>query len=78
MSTGVSHYLCSRITIVKSMDITFIITVALAAFIVVVIGLVLSLLYYKWRLSESHRTLARFIRENVLLWEKQQEYNSTT
>jgi hypothetical protein len=55
------------------MDMTFIITVALAAaFIVVVIGLVLSLLYYKWRLSESHRTLARFIRENVLLWEKQQ------
>ncbi len=41
-----------------------------AAFVLVVVGLVLSLFYYRWRLMSSHRTLARFIRENILLHDK--------
>lgn len=49
-------------------DISMIITVALAAaFVVVVILLVLAIIYYRWRLRDSHRTLARFIRENIEL-----------
>ena len=49
----------------------FIVTVALAvAFVVVVAGLIVAILYYRWRLRDSHRTLARFIRENIMLREK--------
>lgn len=49
-------------------DLTFILTVALAAaFVLLVTGLLLFILYYRWRLADSHRTLARFIRENLLL-----------
>ena len=52
-------------------DMTLILTVALtAAFVLVVAGLLLFLLYYRWRLVDSHRTLARFIRENILLHDK--------
>ncbi|MBQ4386416.1 MAG: hypothetical protein II822_02225 [Prevotella sp.] len=52
-------------------DLTLILTVALAAaFVLVVVGLLLSLFYYRWRLADSHRTLARFIRENILLYDK--------
>jgi len=52
-------------------DLTLILTVALAAaFVLVVAGLLLSLLYYRWRLANSHHTLARFIRENILLHDK--------
>lgn len=52
-------------------DLMFILTVALAAaFVLVVVGLLLSLLYYRWRLADSQRTLARFIRENILLHDK--------
>jgi hypothetical protein len=52
-------------------DLTLIFTVALAAaFVLVMAGLVLSLFYYRWRLMSSHRTLARFIRENILLYDK--------
>ena len=44
----------------------FILTVALAAaFVLVVVGLVVAILYYRWRLRDSHRTLARFIRESL-------------
>jgi hypothetical protein len=52
-------------------DLTLILTVALAAaFVLVVAGLLVSLFYYRWRLMDSHRTLARFIRENILLHDK--------
>jgi len=45
---------------------TYIITVALAAaFVVVALLLLVALLYYRWRLRDSLRTLARFIRESL-------------
>ena len=45
---------------------TYILTVALAAaFVLLVVGLVITILYYRWRLRDSHRTLARFIRESL-------------
>ena len=50
--------------------ITFILTVALAAaFVLLVVGLVGVIIYYRCRLKESHRTLARLIKEEVLLRE---------
>ena len=70
MLSGVSHYFCNQI-VIDMTDLTLILTVALAAaFVLVVAGLLLSLLYYRWRLMDSHRTLARFIRENILLHDK--------
>ncbi len=49
-------------------DFSCIITSALAAaFVLTIAILMLAVLYYRWRLNDSHRTLARFIRENVLL-----------
>jgi len=52
-------------------DLTLILTVALAAaFVLLVTALLLFILYYRWRLADSHRTLARFIRENLLLHDK--------
>ena len=52
-------------------DLTFILTVALAAaFVLLVTALLLFIIYYRWRLADSHRTLARFIRENLLLHDK--------
>lgn len=52
-------------------SITFILTVALAAaFVLLVVGLVAVIIYYRCRLKESHRALARFIKEEVLLYEK--------
>lgn len=52
-------------------DLTLILTVAFAAaFVLVVVGLLLLILFYRWRLADSLRTLARFIRENILLYDK--------
>lgn len=52
-------------------DLTLILTVALAAaFVLLMTGLLLFIIYYRWRLADSHRTLARFIRENLLLHDK--------
>ena len=52
-------------------NLTFVLTVALAAaFVLLVVGLVAVIIYYRYRLKESHRTLARFIRENIMLHEK--------
>ena len=49
-------------------DSSYIITSALAAaFVLTVVILMFAVLYYRWRLTDSHSTLARFIRENVLL-----------
>jgi heme/copper-type cytochrome/quinol oxidase subunit 2 len=54
--------------------ITFILTVALAAaFVLLVVGLVVVIIYYRYRLKDSHRTLARFIKENILLREENEK-----
>ena len=55
-------------------DITFIIIGALAtALLLLVLLLILGLLFYCWRLSESQHMLMRFIRENFRLHEKLNE-----
>lgn len=52
-------------------SMTFILTVALAAaFVLLVVGLVAVIIYYRYRLKESHRTLARLIKENLMLREE--------
>ena len=57
---------------------TYILTVALAAaFVLLVVGLVITILYYRWRLRDSHRTLVRFIRESLEM-EKDRENQKTT
>ena len=60
--------------ILKEIDMTgftFILTVALAAaFVLLVVGLVAVIIYYRCRLKESHRALARFIKEELLLREE--------
>lgn len=58
--------------------IAFIFTVALAAaFVLLVVGLVAVIIYYRCRLKDSHRTLARIIKEEVLLHEKTNNNNKT-
>ena len=58
--------------------ITFIFTVALAAaFVLLVVGLVAVIIYYRCRLKDSHRTLVRIIKEEVLLHEKTNNNNKT-
>jgi hypothetical protein len=55
-------------------NLTFILTVALAAaFVLLVVGLVAVIIYYRCRLKDSHRTLARFIKEEILLHEMKNE-----
>ena len=55
-------------------DMTFIIIGALAtAFLLLVVLLIVGLLYYRWRLSDSQHMLVRFIRENFRLHEKLNE-----
>ena len=52
----------------------FILTVALAAvFVLLVVGLVIAILYYRWRLRDSHRTLTRFIRESLEMENKNEK-----
>ncbi len=52
-------------------NLTFILTVAMAAaFVLLVVGLVAAIIYYRCRLKESHRTLARLIKENLMLREE--------
>ncbi len=54
--------------------ITLILTVALAAaFVLLIVALVVVIIYYRCRLKESHRTLARFIKEEVMLHEMRNE-----
>jgi Sec-independent protein translocase protein TatA len=51
-------------------NLTFILTVAMAAaFVLLVVGLVVVIIYYRCRLKEIHRTLARLIKENLMLRE---------
>lgn len=46
--------------------LTQILIIALAtAFVVVVLLLMVAIIYYRWRLRDSHRTHARFIRESL-------------
>ncbi len=50
------------------METTFILTVALSvAVVVVIIGLVITLLYYRWRNAELLTGLGEFLRENLKL-----------
>ena len=50
------------------METTFILTVALSvAVVVVIIGLVITLLYYRWRNTELLTGLGEFLRENLKL-----------
>ena len=54
--------------------ITFILTVAMAtAFVLLVVVLVVVIIYYRCRLKDSHRTLARFIKENLLLRDENEQ-----
>ena len=47
------------------MDITLVITVALAAaFIVVVLALVIIIIYQRWRIGDQNVFIERFIRQN--------------
>ncbi|MBQ7239066.1 MAG: hypothetical protein IJS20_09775 [Bacteroidales bacterium] len=53
------------------MEIAFIIAVALGvAIVVVLLGLVATLLYYRWRISDNNVHLEKFISENIELREK--------
>ena len=53
------------------MDITLIITVALAAaFIVVVLVLVIIIIYQRWRIGDQNVFLERFIRQNEEMRQK--------
>ena len=55
----------------------FILIMALAlAFVVIAVGLLFSVLHYHWRLRDSHRTLYRFIRENLRLHDELEKSNS--
>jgi len=54
-----------------SMETSFIIAVALGvAIVVVLLGLVATLLYYRWRISDSNAHLEKFITENMELRNK--------
>jgi len=53
------------------MEISFVIAVALGvAIVVVLLGLVATLLYYRWRISDNNVHLEKFISENIELHEK--------
>ena len=55
------------------MDFTMIITVALAAaLIVVVLALVAVIIYQRWRLSDKNAAISKFINENEQLRLKMQ------
>ena len=53
------------------MEASFVIAVALGVSIVVVLlGLVATLIYYRWRISDNNVHLEKFITENMELREK--------
>jgi len=53
------------------MDFTLIITVALAAaIIVIVLALVAVIFFQRWRIGDKNAALGRFIRENIELSDK--------
>ena len=53
------------------MESSFIIAVALGvAIVVVLLGLVATLIYYRWRISDNNAHLEKFITENIELRDK--------
>ena len=53
------------------MESSFIIAVALGvAIVVVLLGLVAALIYYRWRISDNNVHLEKFITENMELRDK--------
>ena len=53
------------------MEVAFIIAVALGvAIVVVILGLVATLIYYRWRLSDNNVHLEKFISETIELRKK--------
>lgn len=53
------------------MEASFVIAVALGvAIVVVLLGLVATLIYYRWRISDNNVHLEKFISENIDLREK--------
>jgi len=53
------------------MESSFIIAVALGvAIVVVLLGLVATLIYYRWRISDNNAHLEKFITENMELRDK--------
>lgn len=53
------------------MELAFIIAVALGVAVVMsFLGLVATLLYYRWRISDSNAHLEKFITENIELRDK--------
>lgn len=53
------------------MELAFIIAVALGvAVVMALLGLVATLLYYRWRISDSNVHLEKFITENIELRDK--------
>lgn len=62
---GHSPYLCPANQAQNYMDATTIIAVALAAVVLlIIIGLVAGLVYYRWRTTELMSGLGEFIRQN--------------
>ena len=55
------------------MEVSFVISVALGvAIVMVVLGLVFTLIYYRWRISDNNVHLEKFINENMEMREKLQ------
>ena len=53
------------------MEASFVIAVALGvAVVVVILGLMAVLIYYRWRISDNNAHLEKFISENMELREK--------
>ena len=53
------------------MEASFVIAVALGvAIVVVLLGLVATLIYYRWRISDNNVHLEKFITENMELRDK--------
>lgn len=53
------------------MEVSFVISVALGvAIVMVVLGLVFALIYYRWRVSDNNVHLEKFINENMEMREK--------
>lgn len=55
--------------LISNQMLVFIMALAVA-FVVVAVGLLIAVFYYHRRLQDSHRTLYRFIRENLQLHDK--------
>ena len=69
--TKIAHFIGKRksiyldISSIMSMEVTYIVAVALAAtLIVVVLALVLIIIYQRWRIGDQNVFIERFIRQN--------------